>query len=78
MAMYTLSINIHSSCQETLDKLLITLESIEGDPSALKSVDLLTVSGPVCLDYRRSDQDSPFTVTQRNLFLDGWAVNDAG
>ena len=76
MAAYTLSINIRSECKELLENLLITLETIKGDVSELESIELLTVSGPVCIDGHSLAGDPPPTVTQRNLFLDKWAVND--
>ena len=76
MAVYTLSINIRSECKELLENLMITLETIKGDVSELESIELLTVSGPVCIDGNIKSGDHPLTITQRNLFLDKWAVND--
>lgn len=76
MTMYTLSINIRSECKELLDNLLITLESSGGDVAELESIEVLTVSGPVCIDGQMLRRDHPPTVMQRNLFLDKWAVND--
>jgi hypothetical protein len=76
MTAYTLSINIHSESQELLENLMITLETIKGDVSDLESIEVLTVSGPVCIDGHLMSGDRSLTVTQRNLFLDKWAVND--
>ncbi len=70
--MYTLTINVHSECRELLDNLLITLETVSGEISEIESIDLLTVSGPVCINR----DESPFGVTQRNLFLDHWSIHD--
>ena len=76
MTAYTLSINIRSECKELLENLMITLETIQGDVSELESIELLTVSGPVCIDGHLLSSQQPLTVMQRNLFLDKWAVND--
>jgi hypothetical protein len=76
MTMYTLAINIRSECKELLDNLMITLESSSGDVSALDSIEVLSVSGPVCIAGRMMSDEKAPTVTQRNLFLDKWAVND--
>ena len=76
MTAYTLSINIRSDSKELLDNLMITLETIKGDVADLDRIEVLTVSGPVCLDGHLMSGEHPLTVTQRNLFLDKWAVND--
>lgn len=76
MTAYTLSINIRSESKELLENLMITLETIKGDVSDLECIELLTVSGPVCIDGHLLSGNHPLTVTQRNLFLDKWAVND--
>ena len=76
MTMYTLSINIRSECKELLENLLITLESSSGEMSELDMIEMLTVSGPVCIEGQMMQRGSPLTVMQRNLFLDKWAVND--
>ena len=76
MTAYTLSINIRCECKELLENLMITLETIQGDVAQLESIELLTVSGPVCIDGRWLGSEQPLSVMQRNLFLDKWAVND--
>lgn len=77
MTMYTLAINIRSECKELLDNLMITLESTGESVTELDSIDVLTVSGPVCIDGQMLATEGVPTVTQRNLFLDKWAVNDS-
>jgi len=74
--MYTLAINIRSECKELLDNLLITLESSSGNVAELDSIEVLTVSGPVCIDGQMLGRNTAPTVMQRNLFLDKWAGND--
>ena len=76
MTAYTLSINIRSESKELLENLMITLETIQGDVAELESIEVLTVSGPVCIDGHLLGSEQPLTVMQRNLFLDRWAVND--
>ncbi|MGD8783105.1 MAG: hypothetical protein PVF28_03505 [Thioalkalispiraceae bacterium] len=75
MRKYTLSINIQADSKDLLENLMVTLETINGDIEKLSSVELVTVSGPACLDLSRSKQEGDnFSVSQRNLFLDNWAV----
>ena len=80
MSKYTLSIIIQSEYKDFLENLMVTLETIDGDIEDIDSVELLTVSGPSYIDYRIEDTDehddtSRPTVTQRNLFLDKWAIS---
>ena len=78
MRKYTLSINIQSDSKDLLENLMVTLETINNDDlEKLSSVELLTVSGPAFVDFSHSqdDEDEP-TVSQRNLFLDKWAISE--
>lgn len=77
MRKYTLSINIQSDSKDLLDNLMVTLETINGDIDKINSVELLTVSGPAYIDFGRSKNDSgELTTSQRNLFLDKWAISE--
>ena len=78
MRKYTLSINIQSDSKDLLENLMVTLETINNDDlEKLSSVELLTVSGPAFVDFSHSqnDVDEP-TISQRNLFLDKWAISE--
>lgn len=77
MRKYTLSINIQSESKELLENLMVTLETINGDIEKLSSVELLTVSGPAYVDLtERQDDSDELTISQRNLFLDKWAISE--
>ena len=77
MRKYTLSINIQSNSKDLLDNLMVTLETINGDIEQINSVELLTVSGPAYVDFSHSRNSSDeLTASQRNLFLDKWAINE--
>jgi len=77
MRKYTLSINIQSESKELLENLMVTLETINGDIDKLSSVELLTVSGPAFVDLTETqDASDELTISQRNLFLDKWAISE--
>ncbi|MGD8926194.1 MAG: hypothetical protein PVG20_05060 [Thioalkalispiraceae bacterium] len=81
MRKYTLSINIQSENKDLLENLMVTLETINGDIEQLSSVELLTVSGPAYLDFssaqgQRRNENDELTISQRNLFLDKWAISE--
>ena len=76
MSKYTLSINIRAESRELLESLLVTLETVNGDVSQLNSLELLTISGPVCLDLHEAVDECEPTVLQRNLFLDKWCFQN--
>ncbi len=76
MRKYTLSINIQSDCKDLLDNLMVTLETINDDIEKINSVELLTVSGPAYVDFSHPQYESDeLSVSQRNLFLDKWAIS---
>jgi len=80
MSKYTLLINIQSEHKEFLDNLMVTLETINGDIDDIDSVELLTVSGPSCIDYCIENElieTSKPTISQRNLFLDKWSISES-
>ena len=77
MSRYTLSINIKSDNRELLDNLMVTLETINGNLGEVDAVELFT-----CCDSNKSEAGGRLnyidpTTTQRNLFLDEWALSDA-
>ena len=77
MRKYTLSINIQSDSKDLLDNLMVTLETINGDIEKINSVELLTVSGPAYVDFSHPKNGSgELTTSQRNLFLDKWAISE--
>jgi len=77
MRKYTLSINIQSESKDLLENLMVTLETINGDIEKINSVELLTVSGPAYIDFNHAQgETSELTVSQRNLFLDKWAISE--
>jgi len=77
MRKYTLSINIQSESKDLLENLMVTLETINGDIEKINSVELLTVSGPAYIDFKHAQGEaSELTVSQRNLFLDKWAISE--
>lgn len=78
MRKYTLSINIQSDNKELLESLMVTLETVNGDIEQLNSVELLTVSGPAYVDFTAAQVTEEITVSQRNLFLDKWAISEFG
>ena len=71
MPKYCLSINILSSQRELLDKLMLTLETQDGDMSALEGVEIRT-SDSECLDVERQEADMP----ERGVALEHWFLPD--
>lgn len=77
MSRYTLCINIRSDNKELLDNLMVTLESIQGDISDVEAVELSTTQDNTSASAKKNLHTSDPTTTQRNLFLDSWALNEA-
>ena len=74
--MYTLSINITSACKEMLDNLLVTVETVKGDLSSIESIELLSEDKKLYSVSNPTDKDNSPNITQRNLFLDKWMMNE--
>lgn len=67
MARYCLSINILSDKPDLLDKLMLTLESLDGDMSALQGVEIQTSR-----DKPAPGADEPVTELERGVALEHW------
>lgn len=77
MSRYTLSINIKSDSKELLDNLMVTLETINGNLADVDAVELFTIQDS---DKTSQGERGAFvdpTTTQRNLFLDKWAMAES-
>jgi len=77
MSRYTLSINIKSDNKDLLDNLMVTLETINGNLAEVDAVELFTSqdNDQAGAGLQRNPIDP--TTTQRNLFLDKWALSEA-
>jgi len=76
MSRYTLSINIKSDNKELLDNLMVTLETIQGDIAQVDAVELFTSSHTDPVEPGDKIKCIDPTTTQRNLFLDKWALSE--
>jgi hypothetical protein len=76
MSRYTLSINIKSDNKELLDNLMVTLETINGNIAEVDAVELFTSRDSDQTGARLQHKPIDPTTTQRNLFLDKWALSE--
>lgn len=71
MAKYCLSINILSNQRELLDKLMLTLETQDGDMSALEGVEIQTADRDVIVSTAEPDE-----VMEQGVALEHWFLPD--